>query len=97
MDKFCDLAKRESLTKLSGVAIAVAAAGMFMTVNVGTATADEGANIVHCSGINGCRGTSSCKSANNSCKGQNACEGYGWSATGSEKECTDKGGKVIKE
>jgi hypothetical protein len=53
------------------------------------------ATTVQCSGINSCKGSGSCKGADNSCKGTNACKGQGWTDAASEKECTDKGGKVV--
>ncbi len=50
---------------------------------------------VKCAGINACSGKGSCKSADNSCSGKNGCKGKGWSATDTEKACTDQGGKVL--
>ena len=67
---------RMSSRVLSGVALAAAAAVMFSTVAVSTASADEGK--VKCEGVNSCKGHSACKSANNACKGQNSCKGKGW-------------------
>ena len=61
---------------LSRVALAAAAAVMFSTVAVTTASADDAK--VKCSGVNSCKGQSACKSANNSCKGQNSCKGTGF-------------------
>jgi hypothetical protein len=61
---------------LSGVALAAAAAVMFSTVAVSTASADEAK--IKCSGVNSCKGQSACKSANNACKGQNSCKGKGF-------------------
>jgi uncharacterized membrane protein len=61
---------------LSRVALAAAAAVMFSTVAVTTASADDAK--VKCSGVNSCKGQSACKSANNACKGQNSCKGTGF-------------------
>ena len=61
---------------LSRVALAAAAAVMFSTVAVSTASADEAK--VKCDGVNSCKGHSACKSANNACKGQNSCKGKGF-------------------
>src|SRR6266540_3866154 len=87
-------AKRNTLKKASRVALATAAAGVFMTVSAhagaGTMPAGEN-NAVHCTGINACKGQTECKTANNACKGHNSCKGQGWLTTSSEKECTDKG------
>jgi uncharacterized membrane protein len=61
---------------LSRVALAAAAAVMFSTVAMTTASADDAK--VKCSGVNSCKGQSACKSANNACKGQNSCKGTGF-------------------
>jgi hypothetical protein len=62
---------------LSSVALAAAAAVMFSTMAISTASAaDEGK--VKCEGVNSCKGQSACKSANNACKGQNSCKGKGF-------------------
>lgn len=61
-----------SVKKITGVALAVAAAGMFMTVaipNVNAASAKA-----MCEGVNSCKGKGACKTANIGCKGQNACK-----------------------
>ena len=63
-------------TKAGGVAIATAAALLFGTFAVSTASADEAK--VKCTGVNSCKGQSSCKSAKNSCKGMNSCKGKGF-------------------
>jgi len=62
--------------RMTSVALAAAAAVMFSTAFVGTASADEAK--VKCEGVNSCKGKSACKSANNSCKGQNSCKGKGF-------------------
>lgn len=62
--------------KLSGIALAAAAAIMFSTVAATSAGADEAK--VKCQGVNSCKGQSACKSASNSCKGQNSCKGKGF-------------------
>ena len=62
--------------KTTGIALAVAAAGLFslapMTVS---ATSDSD---VHCYGVNKCKGHNDCKSENNACKGKNSCKGQGF-------------------
>jgi hypothetical protein len=63
--------------KMSSVALAAAAAVMFSTVMVGTASAADEAK-VKCEGTNSCKGKSACKTEKNSCKGQNACKGQGF-------------------
>ncbi len=64
--------------KLTGIALAAAAAGMF-AMNVATPAAAQAAKI-HCDGVNSCKGHSDCKGAKSSCKGLNACKGQGFSA-----------------
>lgn len=79
----------------SGLLLATAAAALFMSGNV--MAAEQGAAqeaTVHCGGINACKGQSECKTAASACKGLNACKGQGFN-TVSEKECTEKGGKVL--
>jgi hypothetical protein len=62
--------------KNSGVAVATAAAMLFGSALITTASADDAK--VQCSGVNSCKGQSACKSANNACKGQNSCKGKGF-------------------
>jgi len=62
--------------KMTSVALAAAAAMMFSTAFVGTASAADAK--VKCEGVNSCKGKSACKSANNACKGQNSCKGQGF-------------------
>ncbi len=54
---------------------------------------------VKCAGINSCKGHGACAAADgsHSCAGKNACKGQGWEKVKSEKDCTDKGGTVVKE
>ena len=75
---------------LSSVALAAAAAVMFSTVAVSTASAEEGK--VKCEGVNSCKGHSACKSANNACKGQNSCKGKGFTVV-TKADCDKAGGK----
>ena len=89
-----DETKRATMKKLSGVAVATAAAGLFLSGAASTASAAETAKI-HCVGVNACKGTSDCKTASNECKGQNQCKGQGFVAM-SAKECKAQGGKIEK-
>jgi len=81
---------------------AAVAAAVFALLASGSALAGEkmekgkeGSKAVQCTGINGCKGQGSCHGAGNACKSQNGCKGQGWVETKTEKECTDKGGKVV--
>lgn len=81
--------------KRTGALIASVVAGLVMAGQVASvAHATEGK--VKCSGVNECKGKGACKSADNACAGANGCKGKGWIEVGSEKECTDKGGTVVK-
>ncbi len=78
-------------TQLNGIALATAAAAMFLAAPLATA-ADADAKPGHCSGVNSCKGTSACMTASNSCRGQNACKGQGWLEK-TKAECDKAGGK----
>ena len=80
--------------KSKGAIIAALAAGLLGAAAPLAASAADSAK-VRCQGVNGCKGKSACHSAANGCAGQNSCKGKGWIET-SEKECKDKGGKVLK-
>jgi hypothetical protein len=66
----------KSTSKLSGAAIAPAAALMFGNVALNVAHADEAK--VKCEGVNACKGQSACATAHNACQGQNSCKGQGY-------------------
>jgi hypothetical protein len=63
-------------SKISGAAVATAAALLFGSVTTTVSAADEAK--VKCEGVNGCKGTSACATATNSCQGQNSCKGHGY-------------------
>ena len=85
---------------LKGALIASAVCAMFATAaglvvpRSGLVRSVRGGD-VKCAGINSCKGTGSCAGGGHGCGGQNGCKGQGWSPTKTEKECTDKGGKVV--
>ena len=84
-------------TKLTGMALAVAAAGLMGCESSGsssaTATASNSSGLVHCYGVNICGGHNDCKTAGNACKGPAACKGQGFVGAPA-KACADIGGKV---
>jgi hypothetical protein len=80
--------------KSKGAMIAALAAGLFGSAAPLAASAADAAK-VRCEGINACKGKSACHTATNGCAGQNSCKGKGW-VMATEKECKDKGGKVLK-
>lgn len=76
--------------KITGVAIATAAAGLFSMLSAGVAQAgDEGTATVHCEHSSSCKGHGSCQTANNACAGLNACKGQGPTEQASEAACKD--------
>jgi hypothetical protein len=79
--------------KLTGLALAAAAAGIFASTAMTTVMAKDAAeDKVKCEGINGCKGQGKCATKTNSCAGHNACKGKGWIET-TARECESQGGK----
>ncbi len=78
--------------KFLGLAVATAAAAMFVAAS--PSIAEDGGNLVKvkCYGANACKGHAECKTSMNSCKGANACKGQGFVTMG-EKACTEKLGR----
>ena len=68
------------MNRLTGVALATAAAGLFALAPAAHAPSPAGAaaDKVKCEGVNACKGKSECKSAKNECKGHNGCKGQGF-------------------
>ena len=83
-----------AVKKLTGIALAAAAAGMFVTAGIGSAFAAEEGKI-QCEGVNACKSKSDCKTAKNACKGQNACKGNGYVSM-SDKDCKAAKAKAKK-
>ena len=84
-------------SKLTGVALAAAAATLFIAGcaserSAPTQTADSSVK-VKCYGANSCKGQAECKTGMNSCKGQNSCKGHGY-VTMTEKACLDHFGRA---
>jgi len=84
--------------KLTGLALATAAAGLFATASIAPVMAETGKSEakVHCDGVNSCKGQSACQTANNACKGQNSCKGKGWLFL-SKAECDAAKAKMHKK
>lgn len=85
-----------SKKKLTGLAIATAAAGLFAAATIPSVAFAAETGMIHCSGVNACKGKSDCKTADNACKGMNSCKGKGFVEM-SDKECVKKGGKAEAE
>jgi uncharacterized membrane protein len=85
--------------KAVGFAVAAAVVGMLATGYQFSADAKKDEGTVKCSGINSCKGKGACGAADGShaCAGKNECKGKGWVKVKSDKECTDKGGTVVKD
>ena len=84
------------MNKVTGFLIASAAAGMILSGAVSARADEKSGGDVYCSGINACKGTGACAGAGHSCAGKNGCKGQG-TVKSSEKECKDKGGKVVPD
>ena len=84
-------------SRLAGVALAAAAATLFVagcqsTGSAPAQSADSGAVKVKCYGANNCKGQAECKTGMNNCKGQNACKGQGYVSM-TEKACIERFGR----
>ena len=66
------------IKKLSGIALAVAAATLFVAGCATQGTGYKATGKVECADVNGCKGLSDCKTASNACKGKNNCRGEGF-------------------
>ena len=96
--------KQQTLPALSGVTMALAAAGLIAGCttngsagsNTVAASAAETVELAHCYGVNTCKGHNDCGTANNDCGGQASCKGTGFVAM-PVKACGDIGGTVKDE
>jgi hypothetical protein len=87
----------QNITRFSGMALAVIAAGMAGSAGQAQAKTQAGTvALVHCAGLNVCKGHNDCKTADNACKGQASCKGQSFSVATAEA-CGNLGGKVIDE
>jgi hypothetical protein len=83
----------------AGLAIATAAAALFMagcssTGTSSTAHFDNPSVVkVKCYGANACKGQAECKTAMNACKGQNECKGHGFVSL-TEQACVERLGRA---
>ena len=81
------------MNKLTGFALATAAAGMFAVTAAVPVSAQ--AAMVKCEGVNACKGLGDCKGAKNSCKGLAECKGLGFKEM-SKADC-DKAKMAMKK
>lgn len=78
--------------RVAGLAIASAAAALFVAAAVPAVAADGGAVKVKCYGANACKGQAECKTSMSACKGHNECKGKGFVMM-DEKSCLDQLGR----
>ncbi|MGD2082591.1 MAG: hypothetical protein PVF91_06475 [Chromatiales bacterium] len=89
----------DTKTTASGVAMAMAAAGLLAgcsgnPLHSSASAAPAGkVELAHCYGVNKCAGHNDCKTAANACKGQASCKGHGFVAM-PPGACADVGGTV---
>ena len=69
-----DSDKRTTMKKVTGAALAIAAAGLFLGGAASTVSAAE-AGKIHCVGLNACKGTSDCKTATMPARGKTNAKG----------------------
>ena len=80
--------------RFTTIALASAAAALFLAAPVTAVQADSEAN-VHCYGVNKCKGHNDCKTAANACKGHGACKGQGF-VDDVEHACEEIGGSTTE-
>lgn len=87
-------------TKLTGYALAAAAAGLFATVASSNVLAADMAGdkaTVKCENSSSCKGKGACKTAKNDCKGHNACKGQGVTMQQSDAACKKEQAEEAKK
>jgi hypothetical protein len=92
--------KNSTLPKVSGVTLALAAAGLLgaceSTPSAQASAAGGTTDLVHCYGVNACGGHNDCKTASNACAGKASCKGHGFVKMPS-KACGDVAGNIKDE
>ncbi|MEE9580758.1 MAG: hypothetical protein V3V74_05540, partial [Nitrosomonadaceae bacterium] len=83
--------KKQKYPKMTGIALAIAAAG-FVVTSPSVSAASASTDLVHCYGVNKCGGHNDCTSEGNACAGKASCKGTGFVAMPS-KSCGDIGGE----
>jgi hypothetical protein len=88
---------KHNIPKLTGAALAIAAAGLVGCAGNGdhksaSTAAAATTDLVHCYGVNVCGGHNDCKTASNACAGHASCKGTGFVGMPA-KACADVGGK----
>ncbi len=92
--------KRKKFPKPTGIALAIASAGLVAGVITSlpamTEIPEGTRDLIHCYGVNACGGHNDCKGADNACAGKASCKGTGFVSMPS-KVCSDVGGKQKDE
>ena len=83
----------DSNRRLLGLAVAAAAATLFVAGAPAIAADSDGTVKVKCYGANSCKGQAECKTGSNSCKGQNSCKAKGF-VNLDEKACLERLGRT---
>ena len=83
----------KTFPKKTGIALAIAAAGLMSGCATTTTSSANTTDLVHCYGVNKCGGHNDCGTAENSCAGKASCKGHGFVAMPS-KACGDVGGSI---
>jgi hypothetical protein len=89
-----DLTRRLHMSK-KGTVVAAMVAGLFASAAPFIPTA-KAEGKVKCAGANACKAQGECGGKDHGCSGKNECKGKGWITTADAKECSAKGGKVVK-
>jgi hypothetical protein len=76
-----------NVSKLTGIALATAVAGLFTLASAAPAFAAGDEAKMKCEHSSSCKGQGSCKGSANSCKGQNACKGQGFTMQQDKAAC----------
>ncbi len=77
--------------------LASAVAGMLAFAGTPGIAAAEGAETVHCYGVNNCKGTGACGGKGHSCAGENACKGQGYLDIEKETCLNIEGGRLTPQ
>jgi uncharacterized membrane protein len=91
-----DMTPIKSTATFAATAAAFALAAMASAASPpagSTGAAVNGADTVHCYGVNSCKGTADCKTTDQECKGMNACKGHGFKAM-KANACLKAGGTI---
>ncbi len=77
--------------------LASAVAGMLAFAGTPGSASAEGAETVHCYGVNKCKGTGACGGKGHSCAGENACKGQGYLKIEKETCLNIEGGRLTPQ